>query len=53
MSKYLTSLFRSSTYQVKFDRVNRHFNVPNPFPNNEYRDHDLSSEVADQKRFYR
>lgn len=43
-------------HQVEFGRVNRHFKVPNPAPDNgEGREmlQDLSSEVADAKRFYK
>mmetsp|Transcript_32502 Transcript_32502/g.55370 ORF Transcript_32502/g.55370 Transcript_32502/m.55370 type:complete len:471 (-) Transcript_32502:138-1550(-) len=41
---------------VEFGRVNRHFNVPNPAPDNgEGREmlKDLSSDVADAQRFYK
>lgn len=39
---------------VEFGRVNRHFNVPHPSPDNaESRVIDPNSEAADQNRFYK
>ncbi|KAL7526998.1 hypothetical protein ACHAXR_004649 [Thalassiosira sp. AJA248-18] len=55
---YFTALGWDDRFQqlVEFGRVNRHFNVPNPAPDNaEYRGllQDLSSDTADANRFYK
>jgi len=56
--RHYTALSWDDRFQqlVEFGRVNRHFKVPNPTPDNgEGREmlQDLSSDVADAKRFYK